>query len=489
MKFLIDTNIFIPLEPGSTNDLEDSSPLAAKFLKIASNSEHQIYIHPHIKIDLEKDKNCQRKDLHLKLIKKYELLPYPPELTKSIEDVLGVVSENSNHWVDHHLLCSLKSNAINYLITNDGGIHSKSRRLGIDARVIHLSDAISLIETLFNEHPTPPPAVELVKVHSLDINDPIFDTLKQDYYPDFESWFETCQIEHRDAWVIRDADRLSAICIIKEETKPCYGMLGNILKICCFKVSNEYNGYRYGELLLKSLFNYLFKNNFDWCYVTAFSKHKELIYLFESFGLDVTNEKSPLGENVLTKKVNFTNEDYEKYDNIEFNRRFGPPSVKWTSKTYIIPIQPHYHEIIFPEFEQQGTLFPGIFPFGNGIKKAYLSHAPIRNISIGSNILFYRSKDKQSVTVVGIIEGFTVSNNPDVIAEYVGKRTVFSYEEIASLCRSGDVLAILFRQVKHLSEILPYKTLINNGIINGVPQTMSAVNEENIKWLKQKAEK
>jgi predicted RNA-binding protein with PUA-like domain len=85
---------------------------------------------------------------------------------------------------------------------------------------------------------------------------------------------------------------------------------------------------------------------------------------------------------------------------------------------------------------------------GNTIKKAYLSHANTKQMKEGDLVLFYRSKDKQAITTLGIIEKTFKSDNLDIILEEVTKRTVYSYNDIREMSKK-ETNIILFRLIDH----------------------------------------
>jgi hypothetical protein len=89
---------------------------------------------------------------------------------------------------------------------------------------------------------------------------------------------------------------------------------------------------------------------------------------------------------------------------------------------------------------------------GNGIRKAYLCNSQIGMLKAGDLVLFYRSVDAKAITTLGIVENTLRSGDATTIAGFVGKRTVYSYKEIEGLAsKTTLVLAILFRQIEHLS--------------------------------------
>lgn len=74
MKLLIDTNVLIPLEPGSKTDVEPMTSLATDLQQVGAT----LYLHPIQRSDIEQDKDHDRRALRLRLIEKYLQLPSPP---------------------------------------------------------------------------------------------------------------------------------------------------------------------------------------------------------------------------------------------------------------------------------------------------------------------------------------------------------------------------------------------------------------------------
>lgn len=483
MKFLIDTNIFIPLEPTTLSDVEVGTHKIVELARLVSEAQHQLYVHPAALSDIQRDSSEKRRKLREILFKKYPCLPDPPAISENLENILGYVKPDTNNWVDHCLIAALASDAIDFLVTEDSALRKKAARLNLHSRVATVAEATSIIQDLFDKVPRPPPAVRNIKVHALNENDPIFQSFRQDYH-NFDEWLKKCKREHRPAWVIdASKDHLAAVCIIKPEQSGEFGLKGKILKICSLKVSEDCNGLRFGELLLKTIFDYATLNKYNWIYITVFEKHNVLIGFLEEFGFQITNDKTELGESILTKPMSFTEKERESMDSLPFNVRYGPSAIKFKGvPTFIIPIKPEYHILLFPEAEKQRELMPGMHPFGNSIRKAYLSNSVIRTITPGSNIFFYRSKDIRGITALGVVEDTLVSSSPLEIARHVGKRTVYRFDEIKALCQR-EVLAILFRQSRILKNPIAFKNLKVNGVLSSAPQSIITATKEAVEWL------
>lgn len=187
MKFLLDMNILIPIEPTSSKDIEPTTPVIAQMLNIITHGQHQVYIHPALRIDLQNDSNHNRREMRTLLLKKYMELPNPPGLSEHLVATLGMPALNSHDEVDYALLAAVEGDAVDILVTQDIKIHKKAIRLGIEERVATPEDAITIVRGLFPETPLAPPAVEHKLAHELDEQDPIFSSFRQDY-PGFDKW-------------------------------------------------------------------------------------------------------------------------------------------------------------------------------------------------------------------------------------------------------------------------------------------------------------
>ncbi len=219
MKFLLDSNIFIPLEPASLSDIEDGTALASEFVRLIAASEHKYYIHPATFKDIGNDRDLDRRALRQILIRKYPELPSPPKIPGQIESIPGRVQSDTSDWVDHQLLAALVQNAVDFLVTEDQGIHKNAKKLGVCDRVATIPTAISIVHGLSDNVPPELPAVLATKAHQLNESDPIFESLREDYDGDnFDAWLKKCKLEHRDAWVVMGhRSDYSAIMIVKHE--------------------------------------------------------------------------------------------------------------------------------------------------------------------------------------------------------------------------------------------------------------------------------
>ncbi|RUO95072.1 GNAT family N-acetyltransferase [Corallococcus sp. AB018] len=456
---------------------------ATRLVSAIEEAGYQLFIHPAIKVDVERDRDEARRWLRELLLGKYLPLPAPPPVPTSWDEVLGSPALHSNDWVDHQLLAAVRSNAVGVLVTEDLRIHRKAKRIGLKERIVTVGEALAMVQGLRARFARPPPAVEFTFAHDVDAEDPFLDSLRGDY-PSFDGWFRKCQMDHRRCWVVRGQGRhLAALCLIKDE-EGVLAFKGRTLKLCTFKVAPEHQGRRLGELLLKSVFEHVSKNGHDFVYVTAYERQGALIAMFEDFGFQVEG-RTESGEFVLVKRMR-TGDALEALSPLDFHVRHGPPAMKFDVPSFIIPIEPKFHHLLFPDADAQLSLEPGIHPFGNGLRKAYLCRALIRQIEPGASLLFYLSHSQKAVTVVGIAEQTLVSANAEEIAATVGKRTVFPLRDMQVLCSNGEVLVILFRQAAILKEPIPLGDLCRHGVLNGPPQSITTVQQGGREWLRQR---
>lgn len=482
MKLLLDTNILLPLEPTEPGGIEPTSALAAELVRLAQGGGHDIFVHPAHQVDVERDRTQDRLAARRVLLTKYRQLTSPPAPTDQLVSIFGSPGEGTNDWVDLQHVAAVAADAVDYLVTEDGNLHRRSRRAGLERRVLYLADAVAAVRALLPTQAQPPPAVELVKVYSLPVEDPFWGSLRADY-PGFDTWLQNCRREHRDAWVIWGPHRdIAGACLLKEERGPELGMDGKILKLATFKVSDGHRGLRYGELLLKAAFETARVGRYDWIYVTAFPRQTELIETFESFGFDEWDQRKFNGELVLRKLLRPTVED-ALLPALEYHRRFGPHLAKVDAAgAFMVPIQPRFHGLLFPDAEPQLALAAGALPFGNAIRKAYLCHSPTRQISPGAVLLFYKSEADRCVRVVGVAEATLVSADATQIARFVGTRTVYPMREIQLMARK-QVLAILFRQARLLAPPSTLAQLQANGVLKRAPQSIMAVPESALPFV------
>ncbi|PZO12131.1 MAG: hypothetical protein DCF25_18180 [Leptolyngbya foveolarum] len=341
MKFLLDTNAIIPAEPTSSKGVEAETPNITRLIGLIATAKFQTYVHPASLGEIQGDRDAERREMRQHLFSKYVQLPSPPTLTDKMISVIGRPKPGSHDAVDMLMLAALIGNSVNFLVTNDNGIHRKAVLLDIAERVLTIADALVTVQGFLPKPVQTPPAVDFIYCHELRKEDPIFNSLREDY-DGFDNWLEKIQIEHRKAFIIKDEEMSAAIAIIKDEETNQIGVEGPALKICTFKVADTGRGFRYGELLLRAIFDYVHTEGVPKAYVTCYSKQKGLMRFLKQFGF-FEYGKQENKEFIFVKEFVPKDSDYTKLTPLDFHKQFGPYQIKASgANTFVVPIQPTY---------------------------------------------------------------------------------------------------------------------------------------------------
>ena len=97
-----------------------------------------------------------------------------------------------NDEVDVALLHALDINAVDFLVTQDQGIHTRARRTSpaLGNRILTVSDAVVWLRAAFESLQVRLPLVEGLPSHAVPLSDEIFDSLREGY-PGFDQWWRT----------------------------------------------------------------------------------------------------------------------------------------------------------------------------------------------------------------------------------------------------------------------------------------------------------
>lgn len=472
MKILIDTNILIHIE-----DPKELTPALQEILSLIRENGHKIFVHSASVTDISNDTNEKRKKITLSKLKAYPRI----DTLQPSTDFLSVVGEGKtkNEDIDNQMIYSILKNAADFLITEDRGICNKAKEFNLEDRVLTVEQALNYLKEL---HRRITPSHTLLKrepVFNIDVNDHFFDELKADY-PGFVDWFGKIAREGRKAWVHYDNSYLKALLIWKDENEEvaCEPPLlkKKRLKICTLKAEG---GYKIGELFLKLAFQYCIDNKFEEVYLTHFRKPSDpLLFLIEQFGFVMVGKKPLINggrttyEEVWLKQFKPARPDAPA---LEFSKLYYPAYKDSEEvKKFIVPIRPEFHSRLFPDYQKRQMKLSEYTEFnapGNAIKKAYLCHSRIKRLNPGDVLLFYRSVDQKRLTSLGVVESAAVLKRADDIVRAVGKRTVYSYDEIKNMAKK-PVLVILFRHHFNLPKPLDLDTLRGLAVLNFAPQSI-----------------
>lgn len=495
MSFLIDTNIVIAAEPYA-GDLEELQPVVSAILRIAGRHGHKIYVHPATLDDLSETKDPVHRAQNIAAYDKYAALtdlPVPKDVWAVFPD-----SPKGNDRRDARILTALHKGAVDFLITNDSKLRKRAIQLGHELKVLRPSEASGQLAAWHPDAPLPPPTVDAVKTYELDESQEIFDSLRDDYHPAFDSWIAKVKKESvtRHAWIVRSPDgRYEAIALVKTRDDHPIRAGTDAIKLSTFKVDDSAGGRRLGELLLKAVLRWAAAEpgRPGELFVEVADKQDRLIEFLTDFGFTHVGNKT---EHELIYLKTLDPPAGSTLGGLQHHISFGPPAIRAGQPIFVIPITPQWYEDLFPDAEYTGpdtiVLFGSVATpkaHGNAIRKAYLCHSPTKSIPPGSTLLFYRSQGKKggqgSIVAVGVSE---LSHRSDDPTETIGlsfKRTVYSADDVAGLHQDGkQVLTLLFRHDRFLEPPWPLEALVSNRVITAWPQSIVRVkNEEGIAWV------
>jgi ribosomal protein S18 acetylase RimI-like enzyme len=493
-KLLIDTNVFIGLE-----DQKQVDPTSAEIVRKCNEYSVGLFVHEAALRDIARDKDEARRKISLSKFAKFQRVKDPkPEPDKAeLEKLFGPI-RNSNDEVDAALLYALHLNVVDFLVTEDTGIHGRVRLGPLADRVFRVADALTWLRRTYDTTPVSLPFIDERKAYEIDRDDPIFESLR-DGYPRFDNWWTTkCVNQHRDCWAVTVDDEIAGLVVRKTEnrTEATVKLAGNkILKLCTFKVREDFRGEKLGELLLKQALWFAQVNAFDLVYLTTKASQTALIALLEYYGFQYTHS---LGDELIFEKPLSRDRlvmPLDEKDVFRVSRTNYPRFVADApAKVFCVPIQGDYHQKLFPElaFEKPLPLFPserrlitasGARTPGNTIRKVYLCRAQTNSIEPGDILLFYHSKApnlaaSQSITSVGIAERVSQTHDLDALIRLTAKRSVFSERELRGWIdeKPSPVKVIDFLLVGHLSPPMPLETLNAEGVFSGhPPQSITAL--------------
>jgi GNAT superfamily N-acetyltransferase len=499
-KLLIDTNVVI--------GLEDAQPVQAALAELARlSNEHSVglFVDGATYDDVARDKDDARRAITIsKLAKFQQLRGVPTPGDAELIARFGPINR-PNDLSDVRLLVALEAGAIDFIVSQDVGLHKRAERSGLGASVLTIEEALEWTKQTFTPIDVALPYVVERKAYELRLEDPIFESIRADY-PGFDEWFDKCKRDHRVCWVLEVDGEIAGLVIRKDETHGEAGTDGpgpKILKLCTFKVAEKYQGEKFGELLLKKALWFAQHNKYDLTYLTAYPKQAFLIDLLSYYGFKCTKTR-PNGELVLEKTLvtgrlpplvgeafTFDREHYPRFHDGMGTRKF------------CVPIKPNYHRRLFPEiaFGEELPLFPDESLVlahgqartpGNTIRKVYLCRSNSTLLRPGDLIFFYMSKDEkyafsQSITTVGVVEQVTNVCSTEELVRQTAKRSVFSAEALDEMkaSRTSPVKMIDFLLIGHSDVPVPLDVLVNEGIFSGrPPQSIAQLSDEQYAQLR-----
>ncbi|WP_341199749.1 PIN domain-containing protein [Croceibacter atlanticus] len=430
MRILIDTNIIIHREANRVFN-EDIGLLFNWLDKLKFDK----CVHP-----LSIEEISGYKDEEVVKTMKIKIANYNLLRTESADDQLIMQIRQSdksrNDFIDTSILNEVYNNRVDYLISEDRGIHRKAKFLGCAEKVFKID---AFLEKCIAENPELKNyqvlAVKKEYFGNLNINDTFFDSFKQDY-AEFGNWFNR-KADNISYVCITDGDVKAFLYLKQENTDEIYNDITPAfpqkkrLKIGTFKVTST--GYKLGERFLKVIFDNAIQYDVEEIYVTIFNKRDEqlrLIYLLEDWGFKHWGTKTTDNgiEQVYVRQCKPT-------PNLQQPKLSFPAVSKNTTK-WIVSIYPQYHTELFPDSilnNESPQDFTENEPYRNAIKKVYISRAYNRGLNGGDLVLFYRTGGHYAgvVSTIGVVENIVTNiRDESHFVELCRKRSVFDDKEL-----------------------------------------------------------
>ena len=308
----------------------------------------------------------------------------------------------------------------------------------------------------------------------LDLSEPFFDSLKQDY-PDFTEWFNKKALSGEEATVYFQDGEIKDFLYLKVEDEalssdsgfePSYPQKRR-LKVGTFKI--EARGTRRGERFIKRILDYAIDKKIEEIYVTIFPKHDSLIRLFKRYGFVEISKKHHLTgsyELVLMKSFQSdTGDVLMDYPRIH---------TKGVSK-YLLSIYPKYHTRLFPDSilhnESRYDLISDLSPT-NSIHKIYVCFMPdVTQMKKGDVVIIYRTTDipgrayyRSVVTSVCVVEEVLRKSDFSDSSDFVhqtNKYSIFSDTDLLLWYRKPNVFIVKLTYNVALTKRVTRECLIN----------------------------
>lgn len=456
---LLDTNIIIKRESGNNVSFEVS-----KLFNWFDRKSVKKYIHQISLQELSTYGNEKAKEVILTKMGSYETLPkFAIETDDYFESVVSQYAQDQNGLNDNALLREVYNGNIEILLTDDSLMLRKAQELYIRDLVVTSAELLSYFETEYPQNlEYKMLAVKLKEFADVKLNDPFFDSLREDYEgKKFDDWFKRKGKEK--AYVFEDSDGLKGFLYLKvEDESENYSDIDPILapkkrlKVGTFKIDST--GFRLGERFLKIIFDNARNCKAEEIYVTLFEDKRDnvraLKCLMEQWGFQKHGYKKSNGELVLVKTMT-------QYI-VDKDPKFNFPIIQDNSRPFFLPIYPQYHTDLFPDMilkNEDMHLYEENLAHRYAIEKIYLSGAFNVKAKPGDVVLIYRVGDRYPkkyssvVTGIAIIEEIHKTKSVNECIEICKYRSIFSETAIRKLYDK-------YPTVIKLLDYIPFKTKV-----------------------------
>ena len=321
MRFLLDTNILIPLEDSKRPLL----PSLANFVRLASSHGHALLYHPASVEDIRQDNDVERQAQTLQRLAQYTPLLARPACPWNEKGV------DRNDAADNEILYALQLDAAHALVTEDKKIHAKAKSIGLVDRVYTIQTAEDLLRRLHEQQAVSLPNIDDVPLYSLSplLRSAFFDSLRARY--PFDEWFAKKARAGCNAWVNWERENeLGGLCIYdRQDNEPITDAMtlpGSALKLATFKVGETNRGKKIGELFLKMAFRHATINRLEHIFIHGDEEeHRFLFEMLEDFGFSKVGHHPGANEqDAVYLKPHPINAPVDPLSAFDYARRYFP---------------------------------------------------------------------------------------------------------------------------------------------------------------------
>ena len=475
----------------------------SRLLRKLSERFCAVYVHRASYDDVRRDRDLVRREQSLSKLAKYAIREKSDRSIEQLSISFGAIC-NENDEADCHILSALYDNAVDALVTEDNDLHRRAQKGGIQDRVFRVKEMLDYLGEQHSDSNSTVTFVESRFCYQVNFDDPIFQTLAEDYLT-FKDWWRKCCSSDRKCWIVRDQTLIAGIVVYNDESTN--GGDGRFtgkktLKLCTFKVSEAHRGGRLGEQLLKQSIWYAFSNRYQVVYLTVYPRQTSLIDLLCYYGFSLHSAVG--GELVYARdfeSVRVSGDEYE-WHRLNYPRLLVPPIC-----SAIVPIQAQFHKRLLPEASNYRPdvtpdFFDGLWSSGSKehhipattIRKVYVCKSNLRELPRGTRLYFYASKNEeliasQSISALGIVEEFREVNTANELLQLTAKRSVYRPEELQKMFdRGGHAKLLNFIVIGIVERPLGLEELIAASVLRAAPQSMVRIASEASRWLSERVQ-
>lgn len=274
----------------------------------------------------------------------------------------------------------------------------------------------------------------------INLNDPFFDTLKEDY-KEFEEWYQ--KKSHNQAFYFENNMGIQAFLYLKLEDEDLNDIVPPLPKKKRVKVGTlkiNPHGTKFGDRFIKKAIDYALENKTEELYVTVFSKHVSLINLLEKYGFKKWGQKTTQNgtEYVLVKDIS------KNSFNVDDEIHLSYPLISKSKNSFILSIWPKFHSRLLPDSILNTEVPYDVIQdisYANSIEKIYICRMEgVSEIKPKDQIVIYRTAEKGkyaeyssvATSICNVVEVKSKSDfkNVDEVIDYCAAYSIFSEDEI-----------------------------------------------------------